>query len=177
MTDARLHPSMLSNRKVARLSDSAFRVYVMSLVWCAAHESDGVMPRREAFALHPTADPPQIVMLVDELLKQRVWEAAPTEQGDQPSIRVHDFLTYNTSVESLESRRLAKSAAEKERRKRERDKCASTNTVDSHVDARVDNGERKAGRQDLKVNPAPKEPTPTEPDTHAHGTAPLAVAR
>lgn len=43
MTDARIPERYLSDRRVLRLSDRGFRVYVLALTWSVANRSDGVI--------------------------------------------------------------------------------------------------------------------------------------
>ena len=104
VTDARLHPSLLSNRKVEAVSDQAFRLWVTSIAWSAAHESDGVIPYRQVFTLHPRLGPAAVDECVKELVAAGLW-VVPTSNGNgngrDQVVVVHDFLVYNTSAEVL----------------------------------------------------------------------------
>jgi hypothetical protein len=172
VTDARLHPSLLGNAKVEGLTDPAFRLYVMSVVWCAAHESDGVVPLRQASALHPTADSRTASLLCDELVRRGLWHVLVSQDGDPDRVAVHDFLDYNTTAEALLDQR--RGNAERQRRHREARRITRDVTRD------VTSYDRQAGRQGglspngLTDNPAAKEPTTAAAAVAANGDAPAA---
>lgn len=45
MTDARFPDRWLNDRRVVRLSDSAFRTFVTTLVWSVSNRTDGILER------------------------------------------------------------------------------------------------------------------------------------
>lgn len=112
MTDARLHPTFLTNVKIDGLSDEAFRVFVNSIVHAAAQETDGHISRRSLRLLHPEAD---LRACAAALVTARLWE--PREDG----WFVHDFLHYQTPREQLVRAR----ANDRLRKARERERKAA----------------------------------------------------
>lgn len=92
MTWVKLDDHFDENPKVYGLTDSAFRLYVKSLCWCARKESDGRIPHAVGRAMgSPRA--------VKELVGAGLWLSAET------GFEVKDFLAYNPSHAQLEAKR------------------------------------------------------------------------
>lgn len=131
MTDARLAPSFLTNPKIDAMTDAAFRVYTLGLVWSVAHGTDGEIPGRALRYLHP--DGPE-KSVVDELVACGRWE--PQSDG----WRIHDFLDYQTPadvVKQLAEERKQQRAGDAERKRRQRAKPAGKSTVAADVTSDV----------------------------------------
>jgi hypothetical protein len=93
-----LEPMFFMHKKVASLSDAAFRAHVSALCWCAMNESDGQMPSRVAAQFAPGE-------LLEELVAGRLWV-----RNEDGSFAIRDYLEYNPSRNEL--------AAERARKKR-----------------------------------------------------------
>ena len=91
------------NPKVVGLSDAAFREYVTALCYCAAHLTDGAVPK--ATVHDPDA--------AGELVRAGLW--MPVRSGWM----VHDFLAWNPTAESVVQRR--KASRERMRQQRRTD--------------------------------------------------------
>jgi hypothetical protein len=97
VTWAKLDDLFPTNRKVSRLSDAAFRLYVTALCYAAQHLTDGVVSVDGLVKVRATA--------VSELIMAGLFEE--TDRG----LEIHDFLHFNPSRESVEAKRGEKHAA------------------------------------------------------------------
>lgn len=95
MTFLALDDQFPDHRKVAGLSDAAFRLHVAGLAYCARHLTDGHIPGEEI---------PRLV--------RRFRKTAPSELVDaglwMPALNdyvVHDYLQWNPSREQVLARR------------------------------------------------------------------------
>ena len=108
MTWVKLDDAFGDHPKILGLSDSAFRLHVLSLCYCARYLTDGNVP--SAFLRGHGAD-------VDEL-----WHAGLWFQGDD-GFEIHDYLAYNPSREDVRHER--ERVAERQRRFRGRTNAES----------------------------------------------------
>jgi len=98
-----------SHRKVALLSDRAFRLHVSAICWCAENLTDGRISERElALVAHIRG----IKATAKQLEEAGVWDRA--DDGWE----IHDYLDYNPSREQVLADR--KKNAERQERWRQR---------------------------------------------------------
>lgn len=97
MTWVRIDDQFADHPKVVGLSASAFRLHVTAICYAARQETDGVIPRGAAFVLAAKRH-------AKELVEAGLWEVHPS------GFRVHDYLEYNPSAQSLREKRAADSA-------------------------------------------------------------------
>ena len=99
------------HKKVAGLSDGAFRLHVAGICYCARHLTDGLIEAEEV---------PRLVRKyrkssLDELIERGIWKAATIECAPV-AYEIHDYLQWNDSRETvLERRERAKDRAKKSR--------------------------------------------------------------
>lgn len=74
--DARLRPNWLTDPAMLELTDTAWRVFTNSLIWCNLHGLDGNIDRRHLNYLHPYGVQPETIQ---ELIRLGLWRA--TELG------------------------------------------------------------------------------------------------
>ena len=84
------------NPKVARLSDKAFRVYVLGLGYCSDLQTDGIIGRHAFGEVGATGK------AHGELVSAGLWE----DQSDG-SVIVHDYLKHQSSRAQIEASREA----------------------------------------------------------------------
>lgn len=97
MTDTRFPDRWLSDRRVLRLSDAAFRLFVTSLMWSVANRTDGWLDDDD-LALIPRADPG----CHEELAKAGLWQ----QDADRWLITVFaDSQTSRSELDALAARR------------------------------------------------------------------------
>ncbi len=87
------------HRKVAGLSDAAFRLHVAGICHCARHLTDGLIDAEEV---------PRLVRryrrgALSELVDRGLWVAV----GDRAAYAIHDFLDWNLSRDRVIRRREA----------------------------------------------------------------------
>lgn len=112
MTDARFPEKWLNDRRVLRLSDPAFRLFVIGLAWSVSNRTDGQLDDDEP-ALMPTVDPAASA----ELEKSGLW----ARDADRWLITV--YAGTQTTRQELEH---ADAAREKARLKKARQRAAAT---------------------------------------------------
>jgi len=107
MTGARFPERWLNDRRLARLRDDAFRLFVTGLVWSVANPTDGVLSDDDLELLR--ADP----RCADQLAEAGLW----VQVADNWLIA--DFSETQTTREQLQASELArKKARDKKRRQR-----------------------------------------------------------
>jgi hypothetical protein len=111
VTDARLHERFLTDRRVRRLSDTEFRLYVVALVWSVANRTDGVI-HDDDLALLPDVDPAAAAALV----KAELWHR---ERGRW---RMDRFAAEQTSRHELE---VLENVRKRDREKKARQRAAA----------------------------------------------------
>jgi hypothetical protein len=111
VTDARLHERFLTDRRVRRLSDAEFRLYVTALVWSVANRTDGVIIDDD-LPLIPDVD----AALAPALVKAELWHR---QRGRWRMDRFAAEQTSRHELEVLENVR--RRDREKKARQRARD--------------------------------------------------------
>ncbi|MEV1168580.1 hypothetical protein [Nonomuraea sp. NPDC049784] len=107
------------NRKVRRLSDKAFRLYVSALCWCNANLTDGRIAESEITYVSDVRSPKRYA---NELVCAGLWEQNDAENGG--GWTVHDYLEYQSSAEKIRADREAKRARQErwlDKKRAERD--------------------------------------------------------
>jgi hypothetical protein len=137
MTWARVDDRFFSHPKVVGTSLAARGLWITALSWSSSMETDGRIPASVLQVFSPYDPDP----LTNELVARGLWER--TEDG----FRVHDFLDWNPSRETLTARRQAVVARVRDYRERKR----TSNALTPH------------GR-DESVTPPPSRPVPSPPD-------------
>lgn len=100
MSWVRIHDGAMGNLKIMRLRDSAFRLWIRGLCYCQTHLTDGLIPR-EALKFLDAKRPD-----VDQLASVLVEGKAPLwERVDAFGFKVHDYLDWNDSKETVEDKR------------------------------------------------------------------------
>jgi len=112
MTDARFPERWLNDRRLLRLSDPAFRLFVVALMWSVANRSDGVV-YDDDLRLMPVVDPSRAA----EIAKTGLW------------CRVRDYWQItefaHTQSDSEDLARLAaRRLADRKRKAKERERKA-----------------------------------------------------
>ena len=108
---AQLSNGLWLNDKANELLDAdprAFGMWVMSLSYASDNMTDGVLKARALRRLG-----------CDDRTRDALIECGMWEDAGDGCVRIHDYLRHNTSREQIEASR--DSAAERQRRKRERD--------------------------------------------------------
>ncbi|WP_158920633.1 hypothetical protein [Streptomyces sp. NBRC 109706] len=111
----RLDDRFPSHRKVALLSDRAFRLYVSGLCWCSENLTEGRIATRELNLISRVRGAKTAAA---ELEKAGLWDR--TDDGWE----VHDYLEYNPDRARVKADREANAARQKawrERKKAERE--------------------------------------------------------
>lgn len=186
MTWVRKDDQMPLNRKVAPLSDAAYRLDDEALCWCSRNHTDGRIAADELSSISSRAK----ARNVGELVKRGRWHAVYSgyecsspycpKPGPDGWV-IHDYLEYNPSKEQVVKDRAAK--ADRQRRWRERrGRGASTPPVgdaprdgpgDTARDADGDGGKRlQETLPPARTYPVPPRPAPKE----GGGGAPAATA-
>lgn len=107
---AKLYVSMLSDDELldfAKKHAEAFRVYVLSILWCADWKSNGVVSRRALRYLECASRTRSLLV-----------EAGYFDESDDGGVVVHNYLKYQTSREDIEAN-TPLTNAERQRRWRE----------------------------------------------------------
>jgi len=118
MTDARMPERWLSDRRLLRLSDAAYRLHLTGLLWSVANRTDGEIPE-EDLPLLTRVDAGR----TDELERAQLWQR--TADG----WRLVDFEATQTSAHELavlENNR----RREREKKARQRARARDTNRDD-----------------------------------------------
>jgi hypothetical protein len=98
-----------SHRKIALLSDRAFRLHVSAMCWCAENLTDGHISDRE---LALVANVRNIKATAQQLRDAGLWDR--TEDG----WAIHDYLDYNPSRDQVLAERKKNAARQEAFRKR-----------------------------------------------------------
>lgn len=122
-----------SHRKVALLSDRAFRLHVSALCWCSENLTDGHITDRE---LPLVAKVRSVKATAQQLVDAGVWDR--TADG----WAIHDYLDYNPSREQTAAERKKNAARQEAFRKRRNGKPTPPPSGDSNGGS---NGVTKTG--------------------------------
>lgn len=129
------------HRKIAVLSDAAYRLLDESIFWCSRNGTDGIIRRDEVVSIGVRAKP----KVIGELVRRDNWHT--TGHGcprcPQPidGWVVHDYLDYQPTREQVEKERAAKAQRQKNWLTKRRSRDAS---LDGPQDASRDGSEDDA---------------------------------
>lgn len=101
MSWLRIEGRMPQHRKVAPLSDAAFRLHVTAQAWCVEEETDGQIPLAIPGTLTSAPRGRALGKAIEELLDAQLWES------EAAGYAIHDFLKYNPSHAQKEADRQA----------------------------------------------------------------------
>lgn len=104
MSWVKLDDHFWSNRKLERLSDKGYRLYMRGLGYCSQYLTDGILDATDLRTLGATRK------VVQELVEAEVW----VPQGGH--YRVHDYLEYNPTKENVLERRRKEAEKKAEQR-------------------------------------------------------------
>jgi hypothetical protein len=127
------------NRKIKRLSDSAYRLHSEAIFWCARHLTDGFVPADE---LDDVTNVRRPAKLLPDLMQRRLWE--PVEGG----WLIHDYLEYQPSAEKVREEREAR------KKRQERWLAKKRNGKDASASASED-ASHDASKDDAPYPPRP----------------------
>jgi flagellar biosynthesis GTPase FlhF len=111
----RLDDHLPSNRKIALLSDRAFKLYIFALCWSSANLTEGRIVERELPLISRIRSPRSAA---DELAQAGLWESVAGGWV------IHDFLEYNPDRARVKAQRAANAARQqafRDRKKAERE--------------------------------------------------------
>jgi hypothetical protein len=114
MTDTRFPERFITDRRIRRLSDTAYRLYVNAMVWSVVNRTDGVI-YNDDLSLIPDVDQAS----AGELIKAELW------RGDRDRWLIVDFAATQTSRDELE---VLENARRREREKKARQRAAHAAT-------------------------------------------------
>jgi hypothetical protein len=153
MTDARLPERWLTDRRLRRLPDAAFRLFITSLLWSVANKTDGVL-YDDDLPLIPDVD----LGCADRLAKAGLWG----RDRDRWIIAVfEDTQTSAAELDGLAARRRADRRRKAAQRRRE-----SAEASDQSRD-----GSRDMSRDPLRTGqarPGKDRRTKGEPSSDVH---------
>lgn len=99
MAWAKLDDGVGTHPKILRLDPQAFTLWVLGIVHCCRHLTDGLIEKHVVPTLHPRVR--HTAKATGTLVQAGLWH--PTEGG----FRVHDFLSWNSDRASVELRKAA----------------------------------------------------------------------
>ena len=155
---ARFEDRFPSNRKIRKLDDAEFRLYVSAICWSAENLTDGVV---EVDDLPLVSDVRQPSDSVQTLVRLGLWEERPGGWF------IHDYFEYNPTAEQVRAERALKTARQQRWREKRR-----TPSSDGDVDASTDGLQT---RRETVPRPVPSRPVvlPSEvPTTSSSPAAP-----
>lgn len=169
------------HRKVDGLSDTAFRLHVSAIFWCARNLTDGAVPEEDLELVTARVRAP--ARFATELVRRGLWHEAGHECDSPhcpPAVKsgwvIHDYLEFQPSKEKVAVQRVAKA----ERQARWLAKQAGRrgadppeNGHDSPISDPSEDATRDASQDDAPPRPAPKEAgrSPERPPPSAGRTA------
>jgi hypothetical protein len=138
------------HRKVAGLSDRAFRLHSEAIFWCARNLTDGFIAEDELANIAPRIRGK--VKLTDEYVEKKLWhhardactsEKCPAPQATaRPGWIIHDYWEYQPSSEQVRHEREAN--ARRQQQWRDAHRNAVTDTVTAGVSNSVSNPPRNS---------------------------------
>lgn len=111
MTDARFPERWLNDRRIIRLTDSAFRTFVLGMTWAVANRTDGYVATDDLDLVHGAK-----ASDADDLVKASLWSRA-----DDAGYWIEDFTKVQTSAAQLDGLE-HKKAQDRARAKKYREK-------------------------------------------------------
>jgi hypothetical protein len=144
MSDLRIPYRWLADRRMNRLSDSAFRSYVNAFGWSVEQRTDGLITRDD-FTLIPRFQEKHL----DEIVKAELWR--PLDVDSWQIVEYEATQTSRADFEVLDHAR--KSSREKKQRQRARDKAVSPGTVPGMFEgtAQERKGQARQGQESTAV--------------------------
>lgn len=128
----RLDDRFPSHRKVALLSDKAFRLHVSALCWASENLTEGHISDRELKVISRIRGPKTAAA---ELVDARLWERTPD------GYLIHDYLEYNPDRARVQADRSANAARQQAFRDRKKaEKEAARNAPRNGVTPDAKNG-------------------------------------
>jgi hypothetical protein len=125
MTDARFPERWLNDRRLLRLSDAAFRLFVVSLTWSVSNRTDGELDASD-LALMPGIDPAAAV----ELVRAGLWMAGGSPSPTAAPWLITEFASTQTSSSELQ---ILTNARRREREKKRRQRARIPGDVPGDV--------------------------------------------
>lgn len=113
--------------KVDALSDSAFRLHVSGMRYCAKNLTDGRIPRNRVGRLKPGYRPAQLEELLDGCLWHLGGQGCGTEDCPKGAVGeyvVHDYLQWNKPASWWDERRRRETERKAEYRRKQAEKEA-----------------------------------------------------
>lgn len=161
----RLDDRFSSHRKVALLSDRAFRLYVSALCWSSENLTEGKILDRE---LTLVARVRNTTATARELEAAKLWDRV------DDGWMIHDFLEYNPDRAKVKADRDANAArqqAYRERKKAEQDAKRNAAKIERNgVTDPSRNASRNGGSNDTPS--PPPSPTPSSPTEKKQASTP-----
>jgi hypothetical protein len=154
----------LNDRRVARLSDAAFRLFVTSLAWSVSNRTDGEIDVAD-LALVPRIDP----SAASDLVSVGLWR----QEGDKWLIC--DFVSTQTTRDALDRlESIRRAEREKKQRQRSKEGTVPGNVpgavpVDSRGQERL---EARTGQAGLEVSRVKEEPRRSSEPPELNGVHP-----
>lgn len=127
-----------SHRKVALLSDRAFRLHVSAICWCAENLTDGRIAERELALVAHVRNPKATAKQLEEA---GVWDR--TDGG----WAIHDYLDYNPSREQVQAERKKNADRQEKFRRRKNGKPVPPDGSDAPSSNGVSNGVTESGEK------------------------------
>jgi hypothetical protein len=171
MTWSKFDDKMVTNKKIVPLSDTAFRLYVSSIIWSSQHLEDGFVPTALAMTFSNTDKPHQPL---GEALQELT---TPLREGLNPlwtevegGYQIHDFGAYQPKAAEIRLRAAHVSA--------ERSRAGSHPNHHRERGPRgqyVPKGTQQTRNAEPELNPNPSRPVPTSSSSAAAQTAPISL--
>lgn len=89
MSWLRIEGRLPNHRKIAPLSDAAFRLHITAKCWCVEERTDGRLPKAIPATLPAAPKAKAITKVIQELTGAQLWH----DEGD--AYQIHDFRKYN----------------------------------------------------------------------------------
>jgi hypothetical protein len=125
MTDARFPERWLNDRRLLRLSDAAFRLFVISLTWSVSNRTDGVLDTGD-LTLIPGVNP----AAAGELARAGLWMAGGSPSPTAAPWLIIEFASTQTSSSELQ---ILTNARRREREKKRRQRARVLGDVPGEV--------------------------------------------
>jgi hypothetical protein len=164
VTDARLPERWLNDRRLLRLPDDAFRLFVTSLMWSVANKTDGVL-YDDDLPLIPSANP----SLAGQLAKAGLWK----REWDRWLIV--EFEETQTTRADLEALARGRRAQRDKKRRQRATKAARASSVPGDVPGDTPRtGQDRTGKAPRNVVPGKER---AEVEDSLDGSAPKATTQ
>ena len=130
MSWLRIEGKMPGHRKVAPLSDAAFRLHVTASAWCAEHRTDGRVPLDIPATLTRAPQGKALKSCVDDLLARVLWHKL------EDCYQIHDYLEWNWSASDYERRASSGQAGGRAKASKRLASATASATADATADAK-----------------------------------------